>query len=90
MGARWLGDHSSERSIKFAISSKLVQVLPMHGSAEAKQDIRPILTVHGFVVSSRMGSKSSKASWKCWLTLKLPKIKCANKELDPNASLTTT
>ena len=70
--ARWSGDHSSERSMHSATSSRVVQVLPMRGSAEAEQDLRPILTVHGFVMSPCMGSRISKSSWKWWLTLKLP------------------
>ena len=58
MGARWSGDHSSERSMHSATSSRVVQVLPMRGLAKAEQDLRPILTVHGFVMSPFMDPES--------------------------------
>ncbi|XP_041016883.1 cytochrome b561, DM13 and DOMON domain-containing protein At5g54830 [Juglans microcarpa x Juglans regia] len=50
MGARWTNEHLSERNMHSAKSSRLVRVLLMHGSAEAEEDLRPVLAVHGFMM----------------------------------------
>ena len=50
MGAKWSGDHLSERNMHSATSSRPVRVLLMRGSAEAEQDLRPVLAVHGFMM----------------------------------------
>ncbi|XP_010275743.1 PREDICTED: cytochrome b561, DM13 and DOMON domain-containing protein At5g54830 [Nelumbo nucifera] len=50
MGARWSEDHLSERNMHSITSSRPVRVLLMRGSAEAEQDLRPVLAVHGFMM----------------------------------------
>lgn len=50
MGARWSADHLSEKNMHSVTSSKPVLVLLLRGSAEAEQDLRPVLAVHGFMM----------------------------------------
>ncbi|KAJ4959161.1 hypothetical protein NE237_026272 [Protea cynaroides] len=50
MGARWSEDHLSERNMHSVTSSRPVRVLLMRGSAEAEEDLRPVLAVHGFMM----------------------------------------
>ncbi|XP_057479050.1 cytochrome b561, DM13 and DOMON domain-containing protein At5g54830 [Actinidia eriantha] len=50
MGARWSEDHLSERNMHSAASSRPVRVFLMRGSAEAEEDLRPVLAVHGFMM----------------------------------------
>uniref|UniRef100_A0A5B6ZE87 Cytochrome b561, DM13 and DOMON domain-containing protein n=1 Tax=Davidia involucrata TaxID=16924 RepID=A0A5B6ZE87_DAVIN len=50
MGARWSGDNLSERNMHSVTSSRPVRVLLMRGSAEAEEDLRPVLAVHGFMM----------------------------------------
>ncbi|XP_058114116.1 cytochrome b561, DM13 and DOMON domain-containing protein At5g54830-like isoform X2 [Magnolia sinica] len=50
MGAQWSEDHLSERNMHSATSSRPVRVLLMRGSAEAEEDLRPVLAVHGFMM----------------------------------------
>ncbi|KAL0904645.1 hypothetical protein M5K25_026774 [Dendrobium thyrsiflorum] len=50
MGARWSADHLSEKNMHSVTSSKPVRVLLLRGSAEAEQDLRPVLAVHGFMM----------------------------------------
>lgn len=50
MGARWSENHLSERNMHSATSSRPVRVLLLRGSAEAEQDLRPVLAVHGFMM----------------------------------------
>lgn len=50
MGARWVEDRLSERNMHSVTSSRPVRVLLMRGSAEAEQDLRPVLAVHGFMM----------------------------------------
>lgn len=50
MGARWTDEHLSERNMHSVTSSRPVRVLLMRGSAEAEEDIRPVLAVHGFMM----------------------------------------
>ncbi|KAL5980344.1 hypothetical protein ACLOJK_028252 [Asimina triloba] len=50
MGARWSDNHLSERNMHSVTSSRPVRVLLMRGSAEAEEDLRPVLAVHGFMM----------------------------------------
>ncbi|XP_059658234.1 cytochrome b561, DM13 and DOMON domain-containing protein At5g54830 [Cornus florida] len=50
MGAQWSGDHLSERNMHSTRSSRPVHVLLMRGSAEAEEELRPVLAVHGFMM----------------------------------------
>eukprot|EP00268_Persea_americana_P017168 TRINITY_DN18215_c0_g2_i1.p1 TRINITY_DN18215_c0_g2~~TRINITY_DN18215_c0_g2_i1.p1 ORF type:complete len:910 (+),score=135.36 TRINITY_DN18215_c0_g2_i1:286-3015(+) len=50
MGARWSEGQLSERNMHSVTSIKPVRVLLMRGSAEAEQDLRPVLAVHGFMM----------------------------------------
>lgn len=50
MGARWTDDHLSERNMHSVTSQRPVRVLLLRGSAEAEQDLRPVLAVHGFMM----------------------------------------
>ncbi|KAL4181805.1 hypothetical protein AMTRI_Chr12g272860 [Amborella trichopoda] len=50
MGARWSVDHLSERNMHSITSSRPVRILLLRGSAEAEQDLRPVLAVHGFMM----------------------------------------
>ncbi|CAA0822749.1 Cytochrome b561- DM13 and DOMON domain-containing protein [Striga hermonthica] len=50
MGAQWSDGHLSVRNMHFATSKRPMSVLLMHGSAEAEEDLRPVLAVHGFMM----------------------------------------
>lgn len=50
MGAQWSEDNLSERNMHSLTSTKSMRVMLMHGSAEAEQDLRPVLAVHGFMM----------------------------------------
>lgn len=50
MGARWTDGHLSERNMHSVTSNRPVRVLLLRGSAEAEQDLRPVLAVHGFMM----------------------------------------
>ncbi|KAI3454238.1 hypothetical protein Pfo_010901 [Paulownia fortunei] len=50
MGAQWSDDHLSVRNMHFVTSKRPMSVLLMHGSAEAEEDLRPVLAVHGFMM----------------------------------------
>ncbi|KAF9616558.1 hypothetical protein IFM89_030325 [Coptis chinensis] len=50
MGARWSDEHLGERNMHSVTSSRSVRVLLLRGSAEAEQDLRPVLAVHGFMM----------------------------------------
>ncbi|KAK9699510.1 hypothetical protein RND81_08G178200 [Saponaria officinalis] len=50
MGAKWSNDNLTEKNMHSAHSSRHVKVLLTHGSAETEQDLRPVLTVHGFMM----------------------------------------
>jgi hypothetical protein len=50
MGAKWTDRRLSERNMHSVTSSRPVRVLLMHGSAEAEEDLRPVLAVHGFMM----------------------------------------
>ncbi|KAK6912518.1 hypothetical protein RJ641_022119 [Dillenia turbinata] len=50
MGAKWSEDNLSEMNMHSAMSSRPVLVMLMRGTAEAEQDLRPVLTVHGFMM----------------------------------------
>ncbi|XP_074296186.1 cytochrome b561, DM13 and DOMON domain-containing protein At5g54830-like [Silene latifolia] len=49
MGAKWSND-LTEKNMHSAHSSRHVKVMLTHGSAETEQDLRPVLTVHGFMM----------------------------------------
>ncbi|KAJ1414204.1 DOMON domain [Sesbania bispinosa] len=50
MGSRWSNDHLSERNMHSIMSSRPILVQLMRGSAEAEQDLLPVLAVHGFMM----------------------------------------
>nr|GMD74242.1 cytochrome B561, DM13 and DOMON domain-containing protein At5g54830 [Ipomoea batatas] len=50
MGAQWSEGHLSVRNMHSITSSRPVLVLLMRGSAEAEEDLRPVLAVHGFMM----------------------------------------
>ncbi|KAF5183925.1 Cytochrome b561, DM13 and DOMON domain-containing protein [Thalictrum thalictroides] len=50
MGARWSDEHLGERNMHSVMSSRPIRVLLLRGSAEAEQDLRPVLAVHGFMM----------------------------------------
>ncbi|XP_016508235.2 cytochrome b561, DM13 and DOMON domain-containing protein At5g54830-like [Nicotiana tabacum] len=50
MGAQWSDDHLSVRNMHSVTSSRPIRVLLMRGSAEAEEDLRPVLAVHGFMM----------------------------------------
>ncbi|GKV27844.1 hypothetical protein SLEP1_g36967 [Rubroshorea leprosula] len=50
MGARWTNEHLNERNMHSVTSQRPVRVMLMRGSAEAEQDLRPVLAVHGFMM----------------------------------------
>ncbi|XP_072995067.1 cytochrome b561, DM13 and DOMON domain-containing protein At5g54830 [Typha latifolia] len=50
MGAQWSEDHLSARNMHSVTSSRPIRVLLLRGSAEAEQDLRPVLAVHGFMM----------------------------------------
>ncbi|KAL6549527.1 hypothetical protein OROHE_008644 [Orobanche hederae] len=51
MGAQWSSDdHLSIRNMHFVTSKRPMSVLLMRGSAEAEEDLRPVLAVHGFMM----------------------------------------
>ncbi|PON74581.1 Cytochrome b561 and DOMON domain-containing protein [Parasponia andersonii] len=50
MGTGWTDGSLTERNMHSVMSSRPVRVLLMRGSAEAEQDLRPVLAVHGFMM----------------------------------------
>lgn len=50
MGASWSNEHLSERNMHSAMSNRPIRVLLMRGSAEAEQDLLPVLAVHGVMM----------------------------------------
>lgn len=50
MGSKWSEDHLSDKNMHYATSSRPVRVMLLRGSAEAEQDLRPVLGVHGFMM----------------------------------------
>ncbi|KAF8700694.1 hypothetical protein HU200_034044 [Digitaria exilis] len=50
MGARWSGDDLTDSNMHSVTSSRPIRVLLLRGSAEAEQDLRPVLAVHGFMM----------------------------------------
>ncbi|KAJ4827143.1 hypothetical protein Tsubulata_024450 [Turnera subulata] len=50
MGAQWSDKHLSEKNMHSDTSHRPIRVLLMRGSAEAEQDLRPVLAVHGFMM----------------------------------------
>ncbi|KAM7258917.1 hypothetical protein ACFE04_014658 [Oxalis oulophora] len=50
MGTKWSNGPLTESNMHFATSHRPFRVLLMRGSAEAEQDLRPVLAVHGFMM----------------------------------------
>ncbi|KAL8503662.1 hypothetical protein ACS0TY_022404 [Phlomoides rotata] len=50
MGAQWSDDHLSVRNMHSVTSKRPMSVLLNRGSAEAEEDLRPVLAVHGFMM----------------------------------------
>ncbi|KAL0297064.1 UNVERIFIED_CONTAM: cytochrome, DM13 and DOMON domain-containing protein [Sesamum radiatum] len=50
MGAQWSDDHLSVGNMHFITSKRPMSVLLMRGSAEAEEDLQPVLGVHGFMM----------------------------------------
>ncbi|KAK1293632.1 hypothetical protein QJS10_CPB17g00225 [Acorus calamus] len=50
MGARWSANNLSDSNMHSVMSGRPLRVLLMRGSAEAEQDLRPVLAVHGFMM----------------------------------------
>ncbi|KAI3730033.1 hypothetical protein L6452_18709 [Arctium lappa] len=50
MGAKWSSDHLSQSNMHSVKSNKPVRVSLIRGSAEAEEDLRPVLAVHGFMM----------------------------------------
>jgi hypothetical protein len=50
MGSRWSNNHLTERNMHTVTSSRPIRVQLMRGSAEAEQDLLPVLAVHGFMM----------------------------------------
>lgn len=50
MGAQWSDDHLSLRNMHSMTSKRPMSVLLMRGSAEAEENMRPVLAVHGFMM----------------------------------------
>ncbi|RLN34816.1 cytochrome b561, DM13 and DOMON domain-containing protein [Panicum miliaceum] len=50
MGASWSGDDLTDNNMHSVTSSRPIRVLLLRGSAEAEQDLRPVLAVHGFMM----------------------------------------
>ncbi|KAI3737975.1 hypothetical protein L2E82_27993 [Cichorium intybus] len=50
MGAEWSLDNLTQNNMHFVTSSKPIRVSLLRGSAEADEDLRPVLGVHGFMM----------------------------------------
>ncbi|KAK7331402.1 hypothetical protein VNO77_25626 [Canavalia gladiata] len=50
MGAKWSNDHLTERNMHSFTSTRPIRVQLLRGSAEAEQDLLPVLAVHGFMM----------------------------------------
>ncbi|KAJ3679179.1 hypothetical protein LUZ60_017190 [Juncus effusus] len=50
MGAQWTDLGLTDNNMHSVTSSRPVRVLLLRGSAEAEQDLRPVLAVHGFMM----------------------------------------
>ncbi|CAF1895384.1 cytochrome b561, DM13 and DOMON domain-containing protein At5g54830 [Brassica napus] len=50
MGAKWTDGQLTERNMHSVTSQRPVRVMLTRGSAEAEQDLRPVLGVHGFMM----------------------------------------
>ncbi|KAJ6743874.1 hypothetical protein OIU85_017775 [Salix viminalis] len=49
-GTKWSDEHLNEQNMHSETSHRPIRVLLMGGSAEAEQDLRPVLAVHGFMM----------------------------------------
>ncbi|XP_047161423.1 cytochrome b561, DM13 and DOMON domain-containing protein At5g54830-like [Vigna umbellata] len=50
MGAKWSSDRLTDRNMHSSTSKRPIRVQLMRGSAEAEQDLLPVLAVHGFMM----------------------------------------
>ncbi|GAB2284957.1 hypothetical protein Dimus_019412 [Dionaea muscipula] len=50
MGAKWSNDHLSEHNMHSSTSSRPIRVMLTSGTAEAEQDLRPVLGIHGIMM----------------------------------------
>ncbi|CAH1442257.1 unnamed protein product [Lactuca virosa] len=50
MGAKWSADNLTDSNMHSSTSSKAVRVSLLRGSAEADEDLKPVLAVHGFMM----------------------------------------
>ncbi|KAJ6329946.1 hypothetical protein OIU76_008716 [Salix suchowensis] len=50
LGTKWSDEHLNEKNMHSETSHRPIRVLLMGGSAEAEQDLRPVLAVHGFMM----------------------------------------
>lgn len=50
IGTKWSDGHLSEKNMHSDTSHRPIRVSLMRGSAEAEQDLRPVLAVHGFMM----------------------------------------
>ncbi|KAK7369288.1 hypothetical protein VNO80_11324 [Phaseolus coccineus] len=50
MGAKWTNDHLTDRNMHSSTSNRPILVQLKRGSAEAEQDLLPVLAVHGFMM----------------------------------------
>ncbi|CAJ1938241.1 unnamed protein product [Sphenostylis stenocarpa] len=50
MGAKWANGHLTDRNMHSSTSNRAILVHLMLGSAEAEQDLLPVLAVHGFMM----------------------------------------
>ncbi|KAL5206712.1 hypothetical protein ABZP36_034921 [Zizania latifolia] len=50
MGASWSGNSLTDNNMHSVTSSRSIRVHLLRGSAEAEQDLRPVLAVHGFMM----------------------------------------
>lgn len=54
MGASW-SENITDRNMHYATSGRPIRVSLVRGSAEAEQDLRPVLAVHGFMMFLAFG-----------------------------------
>uniref|UniRef100_A0A6N2KIW4 CHD3-type chromatin-remodeling factor PICKLE n=1 Tax=Salix viminalis TaxID=40686 RepID=A0A6N2KIW4_SALVM len=50
LGTKWSDENLNEKNMHFETSHRPIQVFLMRGSAEAEEDLRPVLAVHGFMM----------------------------------------
>ncbi|KAL9329625.1 hypothetical protein ACSQ67_004628 [Phaseolus vulgaris] len=50
MGTKWTNDHLTDRNMHSSTSNRPIRVQLLRGSAEAEQELLPVLAVHGFMM----------------------------------------